>query len=202
MSNPAHKELGQKLSAFVDGELSVEERKQIEQLLTNDKAAAGLVADLRAGSGLLRLTYEAKADEEDFKDFANQVLAKVTAQKLPFFERLTLSLSETFKYQRPMLMTAVATAMALVVAVPVGIKLMEPQAGYGSKDVEVQSVAVSAESAVRPIVYENDKGDAIIWTVEQPGQEDTAGAQKKKTDEKTDELDVDPSTAEKKAGEL
>lgn len=202
MSNPAHKELGQKLSAFVDGELSVEERKQIEQLLANDKAAAGLVADLRAGSGLLRLTYEAKADEEDFKDFANQVLAKVTPQKLPFFERLTLSLSETFKYQRPMLMTAMATAMALIVAVPVGIKLMEPQAGYGSKDVEVQSVAVSSEGAVRPIVYENDKGDAIIWTVEQPGQEDTAGQQKKKTDEKTEELDVDPSTTEKKAGEL
>ncbi len=201
MSNPAHKDL-EKLSAFVDGELSVEERKQIEQLIANDKALAGLVADLRAGAGLTRLTYEAAADEVDFKDFANEVLAKVGANKesLGFFEGLKLRLAETFTYQKPMLVTAFATAMALAIAVPVGVGLMKGPAGYGAKDVEVQSVSVSSESRVRPIVYENDKGDAIIWTVEEPDKK--VQPQDQKTDEKNDEIDVDSNSAEKKAGEL
>lgn len=197
MSTP--KELWPKLSAFVDGELSVEERKQVEQLIASDKAAAGLVADLRAGAGLTRLTYENAADEVDFKDFANQVLAKVKPEKLPLFERLKLTLSETFTYQRPMLVTAMATAMALAVAVPFTMKMVEQPAGYAAKDVEVQSVAVSSESRVRPIVYENEKGDAIIWTVEEPGKQDV---QQKKDDEKNEEIDVDSATPEKKAGEL
>jgi anti-sigma factor RsiW len=191
----------EKLSAFVDGELSVEERKQVEQLLGSDKAMAGLVADLRAGAGLTRLTYEAAADEVDFKDFANQVLAKVGEKKesLGFFEGLRLRLAETFTYQKPMLMTGFATAMALLIAVPLGVTLMQGPAGYGAKDVEVQSVSVSSESRVRPIVYENDKGDAIIWTVEEP---DKNVQQQQKTDEKNDEIDVDSNSAEKKAGEL
>jgi anti-sigma factor RsiW len=197
----AHKELWPKLSAFVDGELSVEERKQIEQLIASDKAMAGLVADLRAGAGLTRLTYEAAADEVDFKDFANQVLSKVGEKKesLGFFEGLRLRLAETFTYQKPMLMTGFATAMALLIAVPVGVGLMQGPAGYGAKDVEVQSVSVSSESRVRPIVYENDKGDAIIWTVEEP---DKNVQPQQKTDEKNDEIDVDSNSAEKKAGEL
>jgi anti-sigma factor RsiW len=203
MSNPAHKELWPKLSAFVDGELSVEERKQIEQLISSDKALAGLVADLRAGAGLTRLTYEAAADEVDFKDFANQVLEKVGANKesLGFFEGLRLRLTETFTYQRPMLVTGFATAMALLIAVPFGVTLMQSPAGYGAKDVEVQSVSVSSESRVRPIVYENDKGDAIIWTVEEPDKavQKTDG---NPHDEKSDEIDVDSNSAEKKAGEL
>ena len=201
MSNPAHKNL-EKLSAFVDGELSVEERKHVEQLLGSDKAMAGLVADLRAGAGLTRLTYEAAADEVDFKDFANQVLAKVEQKKesLGFFEGLRLRLAETFTYQKPLLMTDFATAMALLIAVPLGVTLMQGPAGYGAKDVEVQSVSVSSESRVRPIVYENDKGDAIIWTVEEPDK--NVQQQQQKTDEKSDEIDVDSNSVEKKAGEL
>lgn len=199
--NPAHKELLPKLSAFVDGELSVEERRQIEQLISSDKAMAGLVADLRAGAGLTRLTYESAADEIDFKDFSNNVLAKIGANKesLGFFEGLKLRLTETFTYQKPMLVTAFATAMALIIAVPVGVGLMHGPDGYGAKDVEVETVSVSSESRVRPIVYENDKGDAIIWTVEEP---DKNVQQQQKTDEKNDEIDVDSNSAEKKAGEL
>jgi len=198
--NPAHKEMLPKLSAFVDGELSVEERRQVEQLIANDKAMAGLVADLRAGAGLTRLTYEGAADEIDFKDFANNVLAKIGEKKesLGFFEGLKLRLAETFTYQKPMLVTAFATAMALVIAVPVGVAVMQGPAGYGAKDVEVETVSVSSESRVRPIVYENDKGDAIIWTVEEPEK----NVQQPKTDEKNEEIDVDSNSAEKKAGEL
>jgi hypothetical protein len=97
-----------------------------------------------------------------------------------------------------MLVTAFATAMALVIAVPVGVAVMQGPAGYGAKDVEVETVSVSSESRVRPIVYENDKGDAIIWTVEEPEK----NVQQPKTDEKNEEIDVDSNSAEKKAGEL
>ena len=129
------------------------------------------------------------------------VLAKLGAQResLGFFEGLKLRLTETFTYQKPMLVTAFATAMALIIAVPVGVGLMHGPDGYGAKDVEVETVSVSSESRVRPIVYENDKGDAIIWTVEEP---DKNVQQQQKTDEKNDEIDVDSNSAEKKAGEL
>lgn len=199
--NPAHKEFWPKLSPFVDGELSVEERKAVEQHLAADKESAAMVADLRAASGLVRLTFENAADDEDFKDFSTQVLARLTPQKLPFFERVKLSLSETFTYQRPMLVTAMAAAMALLVAVPVGLRLLNPStpSGYASADVEVQSVSV-ADSKVRPIVLETDKGDAIIWTVEEQQKEKVAPKDDGQKTEHEEELDVDP--AAKKAGEL
>ncbi len=202
MSNPAHKEFWPKLSPFVDGELSAEERKAVEQHLAADKQSAAMVADLRAASGLVRLTYEAKADEEDFSDFSAQVLARLTPQKLPFFERMKLTVSETFTYQRPLLLTAMATAMAVLVAVPLGLQLTRGPAGYGSNEFEVQSVSVSSDAKVRPIVLETEKGDAIIWTVEeQPKDQAAPQKDEQKAQEKNEELDVDPS-AEKKAGEL
>src|SRR5687767_6058853 len=104
--NPARKKFEPMLSPFVDGELTPEERQQVEQHLAVNKESAMQVADFRAASGLMRLTFEQQADQEDWKDFSNQVLSKLTPEKAPLFERLKTSLSEMFMYQRGMFVGA------------------------------------------------------------------------------------------------
>src|SRR5437868_14953747 len=98
--NPARKKFEPMLSPFVDGELTPEERTQVEQHLAANKESAMQVADFRAASGLMRLTFEQQADQEDWKDFSNEVLAKLTPEKAPLFERMKAALSETCTYQR------------------------------------------------------------------------------------------------------
>lgn len=200
--NPARKSFEPLLSPYVDGELSPEERQAVERHIAADKDSAAQVADFRAASGLTRLSFEMLADEQDFSDFANQVMARVTPQKLPLLERLKLSLSEMFTYQRGTLVTAGAMAFALTAAVGVGFQLSGGGAvdGYANPVVEVQTVQVDVDAQVRPVVMETEKGDAIIWMVDEKAKPD---AKKKDSASRNEELDLDHAPdASKKAGEL
>lgn len=202
--NPARKSFEPLLSPYVDGELSPEERQLVERHIAADKDSAAQVADFRAASGLTRLSFEMLADEQDFSDFANQVMARVTPQKLPLFERLKLSLSEMFTYQRGQFVTVGAVACALLAAVGVGFKMSGggPLDGYANPVVEVQTVEVDAAAQVRPVVMETDKGDAIIWMVDEHDSKKDA-AKKKDSPTRSEELDLDHAPdASKKAGEL
>ncbi len=198
MKNPARKTFEPLLSPYVDGELSPEERQAVERHIAADKDSAAQVADFRAASGLTRLSFELLADEQDFSDFANQVMARVTPQKLPIFERVKLSMSEMFMYQRGTLVTAGAFAMAILLTAGAVVKLSGGDAdGYANARVEVQTVSVDTDAKVRPVVMETEKGDAIIWMVED------GAATKKADDARREELDLEPAPdASKKAGEL
>src|SRR3954447_23817801 len=160
--NPARKKFEPMLSPFVDGELTPEERQQVEQHLAANKESAMQVADFRAASGLMRLTFEQQADQEDWKDFSSQVLAKLTPEKPPLLERLKTSFSEMFTYQRGMLVGAMAT-VALVVTVGSLAFLMgsSKSAGYANERMQVQTVKVEQGARVAPVVMETDNGDAI-----------------------------------------
>jgi len=197
MKNPARKTFEPLLSPYVDGELSPEQRQAVENHIAADKDSAAQVADFRAASGLTRLSFELLADEEDFTDFANQVMARVTPQKLPLLERLRLSLSELFTYQRGTLVTAAALACALALMAAAVVKLSSQDTeGYANARVEVQSVSVDTGAAVRSVVMETEKGDAIIWLLED-------GTAKKTEDVRREELDLEPAPdAAQKAGEL
>ncbi len=196
MKNPARKTFEPLLSPYVDGELSPEERQTVERHIAVDKESAAQVADFRAASGLTRLSFEMLADEQDFSEFANQVMARVTPQKLPVFERVKLSMSEMFTYQRTPLITAGAMAFALALMAGAVVKLTgQNDEGYANARVEVQTVSVDTDAKVRPVVMETEKGDAIIWMV------DDGSA--KKEDTRREELDLEPAPdASKKAGEL
>src|SRR6516164_9973887 len=89
------------LSPFVDGELSLDERRGVEQHLSVCPACSGRAADLRAQSGLVRFGLELLADEADFSDFADKVMARVTPERPPLLERWKLSMAELFTYHRP-----------------------------------------------------------------------------------------------------
>lgn len=200
--DPARKHFLPLLSPYVDGELSPDERAQVEKHLAVNKESAAQVADLRAASGLIRLAYEEIAEQQDWSNFANDVMAKLTPEKPPFFERLKLSLSEMFTYQRGMFVTGLAgAAAALLIAVPFAMSRGGAE-GYAAERAEVQMVSVDADAQVRPVVMETEGGDAVIWLVD----DSTAAADPKKKDKKDDEkseeeLRVDPGEP-KKAGEL
>jgi len=155
------------LSPFIDGELAVSERVTVERHLAACKDCTMRVADLRAESGLLRVGMEFAADQVDFKDFSQKVMARVTPGRPPFFERMKLSLSEAFLYQRGTLVTALASAaVVLLVALPFILR-ERPPTGYASERMAVQSVTTDDAAHVAPVVLETRSGNSIIWLVDQ-----------------------------------
>lgn len=199
MKNPAREKFLPMLSPYVDGELPPEERQQVEQHLANSKESAAQVADFRAADGLMRHALEMQADTVDWKAFAEEVMGKVTPEKLPLFERLKLSLSELLTYQRgPLLAGLAGAAAAVAIAVPLSITLATPE-GYGSATMQVQAVSVEEGASFKPVVMKTEDGDAIIWVVEAAPD---AGGKKKIDGEHSEEtLKVHPPE-ERKQGEL
>lgn len=198
MKNPAREKFLPLLSPYVDGELTPEERQLVEQHLGNSKESTAQVADFRAADGLMRHALEMQADSMDWKAFAEDVMAKVTPEKLPLFERLKLSMSEMFTYQRgPLMVGFAAAALAVLIAVPVTMKFGTPD-GYGASKVQVQMVWVKDTSSYRPVVMETDTGDAIIWVVESTPD----GGKKKKDGEHSEETLTQDPPLDGKQGDL
>ncbi len=165
--NPACERFIPLLSPYIDGELPPTERVNVERHLSACKQCTGRAADLRAESGLLRVGLEMAVDEVDFKDFAQKVMARVTPEKPPVLERLRLSLSEMFLYQRTAMMSSLATAaVVMLVAVPLLMRDKAPT-GYAGERMTVQAVRTYEEAKVAPVVMETDDGSTIIWLVDQ-----------------------------------
>lgn len=200
MKNPARKKFEPMLSPYVDGELTPEERQQVEQHLAANKESADQVADFRAMSGLIRHSMDMAADEVDWKEFSNGVMARLVPEKLPFFERLKLSLVETFTWQRGPLLTGAALASAAAVVAVVVLNSAGP-VGYGQANMQLQAVTVDTEARVQPVVMQTKGGDSIIWMVEEQPEEKKPEVKK---GEEGEELGIDPvpQPEEKKAGEL
>jgi anti-sigma factor RsiW len=200
MKNPAREKFLPMLSPYVDGELTPEERQLVEQHLQNSKESAAQVADFRAGDGLMRNALDMQADDVDWKKFTEDVMGRVTPEKLPLFERLKLTFSEMFLYQRgPMVAGLVGAAAAVAIAIPLTMSLVgQAPEGYGAGRVEVQTVSVDTEATVKPVVYETESGDAVIWVVDAPEKKD--GGRKKGGG--NDEEDVAPPTEELKKQDL
>lgn len=197
MSNPARDKYLPMLSPYVDGELSPEQRQELEQHLATNKELAAMVADLRAGDAIMRHALEMQADEVDWKGFTEGVMGKVAKAPLPLGDRVRLWFSEMFTYHRTQLAMSVAVAAAAVlVTVPLTLRFGAPE-GYGASQVRVQAVSVGEGSDFKPVVMETDTGDAIIWVVEQSPD----GGKKKKDGEHSEEtLTGEPTDG--KQGEL
>jgi len=167
--NPACERFWPDLSPYIDGELDPAARGHLERHLSACQDCTALVADFRAESGLVRLGLEMAAEEADFTGFAQQVLARVTPEKPPFFERLRLSLDEFFTHQRGMVMTSLATAaVVLLVGLPILILRGGQVEGYAGAAMELQAVRVASEAHVKPVVMEAESEQAtIIWLVDE-----------------------------------
>jgi len=163
------------LSPFVDGELTPSERVTVERHLSACHDCTARAADLRAESGLIRHGLDLAADEVDFKGFAQKVMARLTPYKPPLLERLRVSLSEMFLYQRTAMVSSLVTAaVVLFVAVPLALTWKGTPEGYARPQLAVDSVTTEAGAKVAPVVMTTDQGDAIIWLVSTEPAEDEA----------------------------
>jgi anti-sigma factor RsiW len=164
--NPACGEFVSHLSPYVDGEVPPRVRVQVERHLTHCPDCTGRVADFRAEAGLVRHGLELLTDEADFTGFAQKVMAQVTPQRPPFWERLRIIVGETWRYQRAALGSGLALAAALLLALPLGLSARHAMQAIPAH-LSVHSVTVDPGAHVAPVVLTNDQtGDAIIWLVD------------------------------------
>lgn len=192
--NPACLTFIPMLSAFVDGELAPNDRVNVERHLAACRDCTGRAADIRATSGLVRIGLDMAADDVDFKEFTNNVLARLTPHKPPLLERLRLSLSETFQHQRGPMIASFAT-IAAVLAIVATLTLREgTPLGYASEQMAVQSVETGDDGTVAPVVMTTENGSAIIWMVEHADldQPSLTGGDDEDDDDEDDEEDVIP----------
>ena len=164
------------LSPFVDGELTPAERVTVERHLSACHDCTGRAADLRAESGLIRHGLDLAADEVDFKDFAQKVMARLTPYKPPLLERLRVSLSEMFLYQRTAMVSSLATAAVMLFVVGLALTWKGTPEGYARPQLAVDSVTTEAGAKVAPVVMTTDQGDAIIWLVSSEPEKVEEGA--------------------------
>ena len=173
--NPACQTFVPMLSPFVDGELPTFQRVEVERHIAVCHDCTGRVADFRAESGLVRLGMEMLADEADFSQFAQGVMARLTPHKLPLLERWRLSLSEMLTHQRAALTYGlVGAACALLVAIPFLMRNREP-VGYASPQMAVESVNAERGARISPVVKRAKDGNTIIWLVDTPVPAGDAG---------------------------
>lgn len=192
-ANPACERFIPQLSPYVDGELPPAERIHVERHLAACQDCTARTADLRAESGLLRAGLDLAADEVDFKQFTLDVMARITPEKPPFMERLRLSLSEMFLYQRTAMVSSLVTAVVVaVIALPLLLR-DRTQMGYGAARMQVQVVRMHEEARVTPVVMEADNGSAIIWLVDRETPAPEATPPDEAHHEEL-EMDVNPET--------
>jgi anti-sigma factor RsiW len=190
------------LSPFVDGELSTDERKQVERHLGECRDCTGRAADLRAESGLIRVGMEMLGDDVDFAAMTQKVMARLTPEKAPFLERLRLSMSELFTYQRGLMVGAMGAAAgsALAVLAMVARPGATPE-GYANERMALHSVTIDESAHVAPVMMETDEGDSIIWVVDHTHA--SAGAPDASQQKEVDSsLPSGQKAAEPKGGEL
>src|SRR5262249_24133979 len=156
---------GEKLSSFVDGELPASERISVERHLASCATCSSRVADLRAGSGLLRIGLEMRADEVDWRDFTKGGLARTVPAPGPFAERWRVCLRELFPYRRGMLATALAAGVAIIALAPLLLRSPAAPNDYARQTMAVQSVSINPDAHVAPVVMAGADGNAIIWLV-------------------------------------
>jgi len=156
--------LKEQLSSFVDGELRASERISVERHLASCSTCSSRVADLRAGSGLLRIGLEMRADEVDWRDFTKGVMARIAPAPVPLAERWLVSLRELFTYRRGMLGAALAVGVAVIAIAPLLLRRSAPT-GYALATMAVQSVSTNPDAHVAPVVMAGENGNAIIWLV-------------------------------------
>jgi len=174
MRNPARKKYRPLFSAFVDGELSPQQRMHIERHLAACPESAQEVADMRALSTLMRTTLEEAAQEEAWEGFADRLMGQLAPERLPWRQRLGVWLSEVFTYRRGWV-----AAGALAVPACIGIFMWASPAepvGYASPHLAIKTVSAKGGTALKTMVTHTETGDAIIWVVEETPTEEAEEA--------------------------
>jgi anti-sigma factor RsiW len=173
--DPARGKFVRLASAYVDGEVTADERRWVEQYAMSDATARAELAALEATSRLVGTALRASADEVDWQVFTRQVMSHLHQEPLGLGDRLRVVLGRLLGSGRaPVAAAAAAALVAVALAVPITLRTAAPQ-GYAASKLEIQTVSVDAPSQVRPVVMRTERGDAVIWTVQEPEKADAGG---------------------------
>jgi anti-sigma factor RsiW len=156
--NPATLQL---LSAYVDGELTADERETVERALAADPRVREIERSLRGLGPAMRVLSEAEVEKADFSGLADRVMARVSRRS-----GVLARLREAVR--GPWL--PVGGLVALAAAAFFAFRPVAPAPSVAG--VDVSSVTADSQPELRPVVLKTDTGDAIIWLVEKP---DAAG---------------------------
>lgn len=161
-------EVRRHLSAYFDGELPPEMAQAIESALVGCPECQQELEELSILSELARDGFEAPANEVDFSNFPDQVMARIrteeaigsvegvkvereTQSSQNLFETITAFLGELLRFERPL---AGAAAAALVVLVVVGLQgsEVEEQAVSDTKNPTVAQQKQVTANDIQPAV--------------------------------------------------
>jgi anti-sigma factor RsiW len=152
------------LSAYLDGELTPDEREAVERAAAHDPGLHQSAEALRTVSWAVRRTVEAEAEGADFTGLADRVLAQVPSAP-SWLERLQAA------WRRPWIPVGMG---ALVTAAAVALFVLRATPAPIPAGVVVRSASTDSQAQVEPVVLKTESGDAIIWLVEHP---DASGVQ-------------------------
>ncbi|MBI5545099.1 MAG: zf-HC2 domain-containing protein [Deltaproteobacteria bacterium] len=154
------------LSAYADGEVSVQERSQVDVHLSGCADCRARLQDLQSLSQVVAATLIAKAEDADFSRFADQVMARITPDRPGLLERLRIGWQEILTYHRAAVVSSMVTAaVTLAIAVPLVYRYALSQ-GPGP-EVIVQDLQLD-DPNVKPVVMKLDNGKTLIMLVRQP----------------------------------
>jgi hypothetical protein len=93
-------------------------------------------------------------------------MERLLPEKLPFFRRLHIQLSEVFTYQRSWVLAGSFAAALVCFGVFMWARPAEP-VGYGSPHLSIKTVSAKGGAALKTIVTHTETGDAVVWVVEE-----------------------------------
>ena len=186
------------LSPFIDGELSPSGRIELERHLAHCTVCRARVGDFRAQSGLMRVGFEMLADEPNFDQFFEKVMARVTPDRLSLWEQWRLSVSELFVYHRTAMVSSLVTAsVALLIGTSLILANTRTPDGYASALWSVRKVTTVPEAHVAPVVMPAEGGNTIVWLVNHRHVLDSAAGEGSRGTATPEGLDSGTSTIEK-----
>jgi len=138
----------------------------VEHHLASCEESAREVEAMRRVSNGLGALMEETAEKEDWSAFSKGVLAHLTPEKLPFFQRLKIQFVESFTYQRGWILAGMSAVVLIGLSTYIWVRPSEP-VGYGRPHLSIQTVTAKAGSSLKTIVTQTETGDAVVWMVEE-----------------------------------
>lgn len=162
--------IDERISAWMDGELTPEEAREVEARLEQDPALREEVESLRALGRVLHRAAERWEDEVSFDGFYDRVAEALPAEAPARPARragLWAGLSDLFRGHRSAVAAAVATLLVVVGGTSfywLDVARTRPSLELGDAPARIEDLEVENASAV---VYRTQENVTVIWLTEE-----------------------------------
>lgn len=175
MKSQKERDLEHLLSAYADGEVTPEERAEIERALEEDEKLQARLDDHLLVSSLLRSSLEREADEVDFSGFADRVMERLPAHDRPtLWKRLGVWIDETLTFHRWQAASGLAVVVTLLIGGPLiwnavreppVAMIRTPSAGTQDAQVQAPTAVLELETAedTDAMLFQTASGTTVIF---------------------------------------